>query len=151
MRTRTVRRKLALADARLKKVHVSSLWPDRKLPGSPHPFKRIQALLEAAKKAAYARMSAMEKLHTVLNRGFWQNLLTAVVPALEKRAEKLMSSGKTEFDEKDRELMRAGRALLEYQFRGHGRAQYTPRLRIAPRSKYKPHQGARECARRVKP
>jgi hypothetical protein len=120
-----------------------------RLPGSPHPFKRIQALLAAAKAAAWARMSAMEKMRTMLNRGFWHNLLTAVVPALERRAAKALAEGKEQFDEKDAELMRAGRALLSYKSRGHGRAQYTDRLSVPARSKYQPHQSKRECARRL--
>jgi hypothetical protein len=119
-----------------------------RLPGSPHPFRRIQALLAAAKTAAWARMSAMEKMRTVLNRGFWHNLLTAVVPALERRAAKMLVEGKKQFDEKDAELVRTGRALLSYKSRGHGRAQYTDRLSVPSRSKYQLHQGERERARR---
>lgn len=119
-----------------------------RLPGSLHPFKRISALFEEAKTAARARMSAAERLQALFGKGFWTNLASVLIPALEKRRLASVENSKVEFSEKDAALLKAGRRLMEYKSRGHGKGGYSPRFGAA-RSKYMPHQGVKECARRA--
>jgi hypothetical protein len=118
-----------------------------RLPGSPHPFARMHALLEDAKKAAKARQSALERLSTVFNRGFWKNLMAVLFPKLEAAEAKILAGGKAEYTEQDAALLKALRRLREYKSRGHGRGGFSPRFGSA-RSKYKPHQSEREMQRR---
>jgi hypothetical protein len=118
-----------------------------RLPGSPAPFKRIRTLVEDAQKAAKARQSAIERLTVVFNRGFWKNLLSVLFPKLEAAEAKILEGGKAEYTEQDAALLKALRGLREYKSRGHGRGGFSPRFGSA-RSKYVPHQGPRECARR---
>jgi hypothetical protein len=39
--------------------------------------------------------------------------------------------------------------LVSYKSRGHGRGGFQPRVAVPDRSKYQPHQGAKERARRL--
>jgi hypothetical protein len=118
-----------------------------RLPGSAQPFKRLKDLMAAAEKAHRAKMTAVEKLKSLLGKGFWKNLLTVVVPKLEKKQSAALAGGKEEFSEADEALLKSGKDLMAYKSRGHGRGAFSPRFGAA-RSKHQPHQGRRECDRR---
>jgi hypothetical protein len=121
--------------------------PFVRLPGSLKPFHRLHTLLEEAKKAARARMSAIERMQTLFSKGFWSNFVEVLLPKLEKKRQAALESTREQFSAQDAALLKAGKKLLAYKSRGHGKGGYSPRFGKA-RSKYMPHQGERERARR---
>jgi hypothetical protein len=146
---RAERRKMVKLEAWDARKKLRDLWPTHRLPGSKRPFHRIAKLLEDAKQAARERMTAMERVKALFNKGFWTNLATVLVPKLEKARRAALESGNKAFSEQDAALLKAGKRLMAYKSRGHGHGGIQARVRILPRSKYQPHQGARECERRL--
>ena len=123
------------------------LWRRAKRPLQIGTPKRYLALLEAAVKAAKARMSVAERRKTLFNRGFWTNLFEVLLPKLEAKRDAARASTRREYTEKDAALVKAGAALMRYRSRGKGRG--SREFKYGHKAgRYVPHQGPQECLRR---
>lgn len=113
-----------------------------RLPGSPHPFSRLKALLEHANSTTLKARVAYERFIAMLSPAWWKALFFA------RKTERLAYEAAQANRTAQRLLKAAREALYAYKSRGKGRGRLQPRVYIAARSKYMAHQGERECARR---
>lgn len=116
----------------------------QRLPGSLNPFRRIAALTDAVVKAQAALVEAHAAAKKAADIGILRMAVALVAPKKEaKRVEEAQAKTTAALAAQDA-YVKASRNLSAYPRERH----YSPKFGEA-RSKYQPHQGARECARRL--